>query len=510
MHGFRRTLFLSHLGLVALTILVLGFTLRGLATRFFAEQLRDQLISKSAVVRNRVAPLMDDEGFGELSAKQQRTLQREMRRLARKGGVRVRIINRQARSVLDTYTEHSDDARNSGSTNSDTPYGASSNGESLSDTDIAPELGWAFVDRPEVLAALQGETNSRVRGNLRAGSSAMFLAMPIRREGEVVGCVYLTAPVLTLTDAVVGTTRRLLYAALGIFLVAAILSVALAQRLALPARRLEETARRLAGGDLSARVQMHRRVLGRGDEMDRLTREFNAMAAQIERTDEERRAFLADVSHELRTPLTAIKGSAETLRDGAWQNPTMAPRFAETIVQQSDRMMRLVGDLLRLARLENAAQDADFAQSINAGELLSRAASAVAPLFDERKVRLNLECELENLCGNVDLLEQLLINLLANAARHSPDGSATILRAREEDGEAILEVRDSGSGIAPEHLPKLGQRFYRVEGGRDRESGGSGLGLAICRRIALAHGGRLQIESAQGQGTTVSLRLPQS
>ena len=485
MHGFRRTLFLSHLGLVALTLLVLGFTLRGLATRFFAEQLRDQMISKAASVRNLVAPLLDDEGFRpEVEAREQRALQREMRRMARRDGVRLRLINREARSVLDTYTEKS---------------GAS---------ETAPELGWAFVDRPEVLAALQGETNSRVRGTLRNGSSAMFLAMPVRREGETIGCIYLTAPVLTLTNSVVWYAKRLLLVTLAVFIVAAILSVALAQRLALPARRIEDATRKLASGDLSARVQMHRRIFGRGDEMDRLTQEFNAMAGQIERTDEERRAFLADVSHELRTPLTAIKGSAETLRDGAWQSPQMAPRFAETIVQQSDRMMRLVGDLLRLARLENESSQADLAQSIDANELLDRAAAAVAPLFDERKVRLNIECNLKTLCGNADLLEQLLINLLANAARHSPEGSTTTLSAREDD-EVLLQVRDSGRGIAAEHLPKLGQRFYRVEGGRDRESGGSGLGLAICRRIALAHGGSLEIESEAGKGTTVSVRLPQ-
>jgi signal transduction histidine kinase len=240
--------------------------------------------------------------------------------------------------------------------------------------------------------------------------------------------------------------------------------------------------------------------------MDRLTREFNAMAQQIEKNDEERRAFLADVSHELRTPLTAIKGSAETLRDGAWQNPAVAPRFAATIVTQCDRLIRLVGDLLKLARLEKHAHEISFGEELDAAGLLQRSADAVAPLFTENDVQLKIQCDIATLHGNADLLEQLLINLLANAARHSPVGSTTTLSAGGGD-HTVLAVEDKGRGIAPEHLSKLGQRFYRVEGGRDRGSGGSGLGLAICRRIAMAHGGDLIITSSPGQGTRVEVRL---
>jgi signal transduction histidine kinase len=428
MHGFRRTLFLSHLGLVALTLLLLTFTLRGLATRFFAEQLRDRLITQAAFVRGQVAPLLNGDDFiPDLPLKEQREFEREIKRQAKREGLRIRIINRDARAIYDTYTE----------------------GNRM------PELGWSFGDRPEVTAALQGETLSVVRGLLRDGSSYMFLAMPIRRDGEIIGCVYANSPVLTLTPVVANYGRRLLLVMCAVFALAALLSIAIAQRLALPARRMEETARRLAQGDLTARVALHRRLIGRGDEMDKLMREFNAMADQIERTDEERRAFLADVSHELRTPLTSIKGSAETLRDGAWRNEKMAPRFATTIVEQSDRMIRLVGDLMKLARLENAA--ADTSVKLDAKAVIERAASAVNPIFADCGVRLNINCTTEKLQGNADLLEQLLINLLANAARHSPPDSTTTLSARFENDATIIQVRDEGRGIAPEHLPKLGQ-----------------------------------------------------
>ena len=489
MHGFRRTLFLSHLGLVALALLLLAVSLRGLATRFFAEQLRDRLISRAAAVRNRVAPHLDGEGWNsDFADKTRKQLERDLRRTALGEGLRIRVVNREARAVFDTYAAP---------------------GESVSPRNeiVSPELGWSFGDRPEVIAALQGETNSRVRGTLRDGSSAMFLAMPIRREGEILGCVYATSPVLALTPQIVGYARTLAFVTLAVFALAALLSVALAQRLALPARRIEETSRRLAAGDLAARVAMHRRFLGRGDEMDALMIAINDMAVKLEETDATRRAFLADVSHELRTPLAAIKGSAETLRDGAWKNPDFAPKFSSTIVAQSDRLIRLVNDLLRLARLENSPEENAF-QTLPAREVLDRAANAVAPLFQEGKVILQVECDAEEIGGDADLLEQLLINLLANAARHSPPGSTTTLWARRTESATELGVRDEGKGIAPEHLPKLGERFYRVEGGRDRESGGSGLGLAICRRIALAHNGALNIESEIGKGTSVVVSIP--
>src|SRR5207237_10785086 len=139
----------------------------------------------------------------------------------------------------------------------------------------------------------------------------------------------------------------------------------------------------------------------------------------------------------------------------------------------------------------------NFYQAFHTRDLLESAAGAVGPLFEERGVALKVECELETICGNADLLEQLLINLLANAARHSPPDSTTTLSAHRDGEYNVLSVRDEGRGIAPEHLPKLGERFYRVEEGRDRDTGGSGLGLAICRRVALAHGGRLEISSEE-------------
>lgn len=527
MRGFRRTLFLSHLGMVALTVLLLLVVFRNFAVSYFAGQLRQRLVMNAAHARDTIAPKIIDDG-SDLYLKRDdfKVWQQELRQYARDNQIRIVVITRDLQVLTDSGW---DEEKNR----------ASSTRPALPDIEDL-ELS----ERVELRAALQGETISVVHGSWRNDSSNMTLAMPIRSirgDGEVIASVLATAPIRLLTPAVWKIVRNFLLFIVGIVGLVMLLSIGVAQRLAMPVRRLEEATRRLAGGDLRARAPLQKRFLGRGDELDKLTTEFNAMAERIESTDRERRAFLADVSHELRTPLTAIKGSAETLRDGAWQNERMAPRFADTIVTQSDRLIRLVGDLLQLARLEaaveqrlneqksevqtngkNAAQnDADTTSStraldasttlLNARALCERASGAVQPLFADKGVNLRLNCDDFGLRGHEDWLEQLIINLLANAARYSDEGTTTTLSATQNNEYSIFAVTDQGRGIAPEHLPHLGERFYRVEEGRQRnaqESGGSGLGLAICRRIALAHGGTLEIESTLGKGTTVTVKLP--
>ena len=514
MRGFRRTLFFSHLGLVALTVLLLLSLFRQLAVPYVSEQLRNRLSQNAASASRLLQSKISDNGFDvRIEQRDLLDLQKQLRLDARDNGVRLIIISRDLQVLADTGISQS----------------STRNPPSKESEDADDSITWSA--RAEVKAAMQGATTWPMRGSWRDSSLRMTLATPVRlrAEGQVVGCVVAASPILVWTRSLSGLVRNFVIFIAAIVLLVVLLSFALSQRLALPIRRLETATRRLAEGDLSSRVLMHRRFLGRGDELDALMHEFNAMAERIEAVDLERRAFLADVSHELRTPLTAIKGSAETLRDGAWQSEKMAPRFAETIVTQSDRLIRLVGDLLRLAKLEAAtsqtssnlttksstgialADDANkFKTPLAARALCERAASAVRPLFDKRDVELKIECDVLTIRGDEDLLEQLIINLLANAARYSPPQSATVLAVFDADGETVLQVRDTGRGIAPEHLPKLGQRFYRVEEGRERNSSetGSGLGLAICRRIALAHGGTLEIESELGEGTTVTVKLP--
>ncbi|HVF58257.1 MAG TPA: ATP-binding protein [Thermoanaerobaculia bacterium] len=226
------------------------------------------------------------------------------------------------------------------------------------------------------------------------------------------------------------------------------------------------------------------------------------------RLAETRRDFVANVSHELKTPLSAIRGFAETLRDGALDEPETARRFTGRILEQSRRLEALLADLLTLSRLESVGPPVE-AEAVDLEALARGALELVARRAEERGVRLELEAApLPPVPGDADALERLLCNLLDNAIKYNrPDGSVTLALSR--DGErAVVEVRDTGIGIPPEAVPRLFERFYRVDKGRAREEGGTGLGLAIVKHVAQSHGGQVEVESRPGQGSTFRVRLP--
>ena len=350
MRGFRRTLFLSHLGLVILTVLLMLVVFRNFAPTYFSGLMRERLMSHAAHARNTIGQKITDDGFDlYLTKPALAKIQRDLRQYANDNQIRILVASRDLRVLSDSGWDDS----------APTSESANRTSSTRSSVYVPSNDDLPLNERIEVRAALQGETYSFSRGSWRDNTLNMTLAMPIRTtrgDGEVIACVLVSAPIRLLTPDIRKFVRNFLLFIVGTVIIVTLLSIGVAQRLAMPVRRLEEATRRLAAGDLRARAPLQKRFLGKGDELDRLTQEFNAMAERIESTDRERRAFLADVSHELRTPLTAIKGSAETLRDGAWQNERMAPRFADTIVTQSDRLIRLVGDLLQLARLEAAVE----------------------------------------------------------------------------------------------------------------------------------------------------------
>jgi two-component system phosphate regulon sensor histidine kinase PhoR len=223
-----------------------------------------------------------------------------------------------------------------------------------------------------------------------------------------------------------------------------------------------------------------------------------------------RKDFVANVSHELKTPLAAIRGFAETLRDGALDEPATARRFTERIVSQCRRLQELLEDLLTLSRLEGVAPALER-EPVALAAVVHRAVELIAAVAREKRVEIVIETGEEPLppvLGDPDGLERLVLNLLDNAIKYNrPDGRVT-LRLSRSDGEAVFEVTDTGIGIPPEAIPRLFERFYRVDKGRAREEGGTGLGLAIVKHVAQTHGGQVEVESRAGQGSTFRVRLP--
>ncbi len=231
---------------------------------------------------------------------------------------------------------------------------------------------------------------------------------------------------------------------------------------------------------------------------------------ELKRLEKVRRDFVANASHELRTPVTAIKGFVETLLDGAMHDPKELQRFLEIVDQQTDRLNALFEDLLMLSRIEQEAERAEIALSPGPiRPVLDAAVEACRFKAAEKNIRMEVTCP-EDLQAaiNPPLLEQAVINLIDNAVKYSPADEAVLVDAVRGESEVVIRVLDHGCGIGREHLPRIFERFYRVDPARSRKLGGTGLGLAIVKHIAQSHHGRATVESVVGQGSTFSIHLP--
>jgi signal transduction histidine kinase len=273
-------------------------------------------------------------------------------------------------------------------------------------------------------------------------------------------------------------------------------------------RAVEDAARRLGGGDLSARAPERG-----GDEVAAVATAFNTMAddlsaraAALASSDRVRRQLLADVSHELTTPLTALRGYLETLRMAELNlDEATRERYLAIMSDETGRLERIIGDLLELARLEGGGGSITF-HEVPVVELFERVLARHERASQAAGVQMTTSIApgAEVVMGDQDRLEQVLQNLAANALRYSPAGSTIALEARPSANGIVMTVSDGGSGIPPEHLPHIFDRFYKVEGSRtvqatDAWTNGSGLGLSIVKAIVERHGGRISVASEPGR-----------
>ncbi len=227
----------------------------------------------------------------------------------------------------------------------------------------------------------------------------------------------------------------------------------------------------------------------------------------LERVDAMRRDFIANVSHELRTPLTVVGGFVETLAEVPDLPLGESRRYFDLMLDHTRRMQRLLDDLLTLSRLESA-DHALKDEPVNVPEL-AQALKAEAESLSRGRHRVNLDVgSCAWLKGNLQEIRSALGNLVSNAVRYTPEGGEITLAWRERNGEGVFAVTDTGEGIAAEHIPRLTERFYRVDRSRSRETGGTGLGLAIVKHVLTRHGARLDIQSIPGKGSTFAALFP--
>jgi two-component system phosphate regulon sensor histidine kinase PhoR len=502
-------------------------------------------------------------------------------------------------------------------------------GKVIGDSNADPRSMANHADRPEIARAFTGEVGSSVRFSDTEKMRRMYVAVPLKREGSVVGVIRASVALSVVDESLRAMHIRMLVGLVVVALIAGAVSFQMARRIGRPLKDLRDGVERFEREGLGFRIPVSHleeigsiaslmnelaerlderiraevRQLGEQeavfssmveglvvvDTAERITR-INRSAARflgvepeaalgksiqeivrspylqefvtralstaepvegdvivrveqgerflqahgalllddegrkigavvvlndvtrLQRLEGVRRDFVANVSHELKTPITSIKGFVETLRDGAVRRPAEAEKFLEIVAKQADRMNSIIEDLLLLSRVEQDAREAKVTlERVPVKGVILEAVQVCEPKAHAKDITITVDCP-EGLAArlNAALLEQAIINLIDNAIKYSEPGRPVALEAAADDGEVRISVRDKGAGIEPEHLPRIFERFYRVDKARSRKLGGTGLGLAIVKHIVQAHGGSVAVESAPGAGTTFTIRLPKS
>ena len=499
-------------------------------------------------------------------------------------------------------------------------------GRVLGDSEKDPAVMDNHANRPEVRIAFAGRTGISTRYSKTLGQNMMYVALPLKLNGEIVGVVRTSIPLTSIDQALKGIQIRIAFGGLIIAILAAAVSLIVSRRISQPLEKMRQGAERFARGELESRLpvpdseelgglaeamnemafQLDSRIrtamrqrseleavlssmvegvlavdieerlisvnhaagqlLGlnpldvqgriihevvRNAELLRLvSRALTSMwsvegdiivrdggerflqahgtilrdsegrgigalvvlndVTRIRRLENVRREFVANVAHELRTPITSIKGFVETLLDGTLDNPEKVKHFLSIIARQTDRLNAIIEDLLSLSRIERETESAEIIlKEDRIVDVLQAAIQVCETKAKAKKVTIDLKYEEDILARiNPPLLEQAVVNLIDNAIKYSDRNSTIHVELAQRNAEIILSVRDQGCGIAKKYLPRLFERFYRIDKARSRKLGGTGLGLAIVKHITQAHGGNVTVESTPGKGSTFQIRLP--
>jgi two-component system phosphate regulon sensor histidine kinase PhoR len=390
-------------------------------------------------------------------------------------------------------------------------------GRVVSESERNPSAMENHARRPEFVKALSGSTGSDVRTSNTFGVKFMYVAVPAPD-----GAFRIAVPLSDVRSKVNEIRTQLLTAVTLAFLPAMILAAFLARYVSSKLASIIDYAGKLARGDFQARLQRGGRdELGvlmeqlneTGEKLQAMFEQLQREHTELEKLERVRKDFVINVSHELRTPLASIQGYTETLLEGAIDDPEHNVRFLTIIRQNAERLGRLTADLMTLSRLELKSTRFQFASYV-AGELLATCCESMQPIAEKKHIEIVVQpgsTASEVFCDS-EAVHQVMSNLLDNAIKYTPESGKIVVGCRaigEKDKEFVeFFVRDTGIGIPIEDLPRLFERFYRVDKARSRQMGGTGLGLAIVKHLVRAMGGDVRVESVHGQGSTFYFTLP--
>jgi signal transduction histidine kinase len=349
---------------------------------------------------------------------------------------------------------------------------------------------------------LNGQSVERTGYEERFDRDVMAVIVPLNDSNRLEGIIYLYVPLAKITEltneiSIIGLVAGVLFVILSI-----IVGTIFVRKITKPLEIMREAAERVKEGDYSVRVPIFSK-----DEVGQLGHAFNLMSVSIQEEDEKKKEFLADVSHELRTPISYVKGYSEALLVGMVKSSKEKERYLQIIHREANRMERLVGDLLDLSRLDSEDFRLEL-RPIPLAQLVEDCLQKYLPKLQEKGLGISWELDPDIIVyADEDRIEQVIQNIIDNSINYTERGSIKVLLFKHENG-CILSINDTGVGIPKEDLPKVTQRFFRVNKARTRSDGGTGLGLAISNKLIHLHGGEITIESTFGKGTTISIILP--
>jgi signal transduction histidine kinase len=498
--SIRARLALSHLAVIAVAMLLSGFALLSSIDRYFTQAMERNLVAQAQITAQTLIPGSVAIGpFNEAAVVTSNTVRQQ----------RVDNLYLQTENVAPPLLP-ADDLDLTYLTDASLKLGAALDtrvrlldavGVVLVDS-AGTDQGTDLSSDPLVAQALQGRY-----AHQSEGQGEMHVAVPVTVERRLAGVVYLSQPLRDVL-AVLSDLRLRWVLSMAIALpLAALASLLLSRAIARPVQQLTAAAGAVARGQLDRQVPVRSQ-----DELGRLSAAFNDMTARLHAARQTEVDLIANVSHELRTPLTSLKGLVETLRDGAVDDARVRDRFLETIEGETDRLIGLVNDLLLLSRVDSDALSVRCGP-VDLAELAASVVDQFAFQADAQRLDLHVDAApaLPLAWADPDRTTQVLLNLLDNAVKYSPPGGTIVVEIGSPDRERSclrIAVRDEGPGIPADLLPRLGERFFRVDKARARPQGGVGLGLAIARALVEAQGGRLWLESREGHGTSAIFTLP--
>mgnify|MGYP001025910060 CR=1 FL=1 len=503
--SLRTRLTLSHLAVIVVAMGLSGFLLLSLLEGYFLEATRESLVAQAQITAQAVIPGALVEGPSPVQQQSASNIVTQQRA----SNLSLQVENVPPASgdsiVSDAGLAYLGDASLQLSSELETRIRVLDRSGVVQVDTILQDKGANLVEDPLVAGALAGAAASDTGPMPPRGETAMHLAAPIMVDGAVMGVIYLSQP-LGDVAAVLGDLRlRWILSTLVALGLSAMVGLLLARAVARPLRSLNLAASAVARGELDQQVPVRSR-----DEVGQLSRTFNDMTARLRAARQMQTDFVANVSHELRTPLTAVKGTVETLRDGAVDDPEVRDRFLETVEAETDRLIRLVNDLMVLSRADSEALNLRR-EAVDLAGLARGTVAKLSHRAEEKSLAMEVYApvDLPLVLIDADRVEQVLVNLLDNAIKYSqPEHTVRVRLVPDEEDLVRVQVQDEGIGIPAGELARIGERFYRTDRARSRVEGGSGLGLAIARALVEAHGGRLWLESEEGHGTTLTFTLP--